>query len=290
MDDYLSNTVLEGIGYNAGDLLLKTEKEKDLGDQSECQRKDYSDLYRFIVEVAGFTGRDINTLIYSDEQARAYIQQRKVYKHAQRLAEQLGDTEAKSGACGNRDNTCADDADARGNAGRKEHALRWEKTINEAVAGSGLDEAEKAMLKTVMYEKYNLYQNSEQSAKAQFIVALKPYVVSSISMAYQKLKNFKCVPKNDCGEPLSLDKLMVAGDHMTHFAFLVSTQISITNCNHPTRYLTDRHYRAAKAQERAIITRFKRLTRDNRGDRIASRIFQDIDDMQYLGTPYYNGR
>lgn len=299
-DDYLSNTILEGIGYNAGDLLLKTEKEKTIGERSECQRKDYSDLYRFIVEVAGFSGRDITALIYSDEQTEEYIQKRKVYNHAQRVAERLGD--GAEGAC-NRKNACGDDdegakAPAKPKEAKTEEQIRIEhsdaskKKIIEEVKASMFKDTDKKMLETVLYEKYNLYQDSGDAAKTRLIVVLKPYVVSSISMAYQKLKNFECVPRDDRGKPLSLDCLMAAGDHMTHFAYLVSTQMSITNWDHPTRYLTDRHYQAAKAQERAIITRFKRLTRDRRGrgDRMASRVFQDIDDMQYLGTPYYDGR
>jgi hypothetical protein len=316
MDDFLPNDLLSSIGYKAGDTELLREDERVYE-----RREDYSDLQRFIVEVAGFSRKSVKDLTFDDEEAEKYNIWQSALREGRRLRVELIAKAQGKDAGEKTKKLSQQNPDTR-------VTLEGIKNAVGAIPSRAVREATQAYLMDVFdvaadeeegwlfgaepgeeegksdrasrverrdadrarraAREIRAFEQRSRAENFKLTILLKPHVVSAVSMAYQKLKEHQCVPGG-----YDLDGLMSDPEYLTHFAYLVALQMQMASYEHPSRYLTKHHINLAMRNERAVIMRFRRkagVKRQRGFISVEDDVMGHIDNMQYLGSNYYYNR
>ena len=377
MEDFLPNSALEGIGYELGDVELRTTQEnshlrehKHGGPTGPNTRAEYTELLRFITEVAGFTRQNVSDLLQKDEEADKFMYRQRIAKQGNRLVKKYNKNmvaedgryalqleamnepprssprrptpsgtpairptpsgtpairPTPSGTTAENlfqlvaemeNNNKEDDLvmilthianNSRdtfwGNKQDKLGAIKFAvdllspTRITKEEFDNAVERANKVAREdprfnpnpkpssnpnpnpnSVTPDSDSDDDSTQEVTKKTMTILLKPMVVSAISMAYWKLMDHNAIAADT-----KMDALMSRQDYVTHFAFLTAVQIQITNYDHPGRFFTNNHFKVALMQERATITRFKRMRAEAR----TSDPFYIIDNLRDLGTKYH---
>jgi len=256
---------LNQIGYEIGDTILDVHQD-DFRENPQNnklvsmmrEQYHYTPLRKFLVKVAGFVRKNVKDLMENDEdtekellkQVKADIQQ-KIKDYNGKIESLIRDTHIEYLPWCEIEQLLPKE--------KKNEFYEKVKTVNEnrsnmtckdgdcSLTGQNIDAGTQT-------SECNEYQKNIMN---EFIILLKPEVVSAIAMAKLKIQN-----RAHC--TWSLDDLMDSSknqksDISTYFAYLVSLQYKMASYDNPQRYLTKDHITNYHKAEKSLLRRLKHM-------------------------------